>query len=221
MKKASILLSSVIVSMMTGSAIAYEAGDIIVRAGVANANPDASSSEVRLGGAALPGSSVDVDDSTQLGLTATYMLGDSLGIGLLAATPFKHDISAQGIGVSDVGRVKHLPPTLTLQYFPLDGDSKFQPYVGAGLNYTTFFSEKTSGELNAALGQSTISLDDSFGLALEAGIDYSLNENWLINVAVWHLDLDTDAVIDSPAGQVTVDVEIDPWVYMLGLGYKF
>jgi outer membrane protein len=58
-------------------------------------------------------------------------------------------------------------------------------------------------------------------LALEAGIDYSLNENWLINVAVWRLDLDTDAVIDSPAGQVTVDVEIDPWVYMLGLGYKF
>jgi len=221
MKKSSILLSSVVVSMMSGSAIAYEAGDIIVRAGIANTNPNASSSEVRLGGTALPGSSVDVDDSTQLGLTATYMLGDSLGIGLLASTPFKHDISAQGIGVSDVGSVKHLPPTLTLQYFPLDGDSKFQPYVGAGLNFTTFFSEKTSGELNAALGQSTISLDDSFGLALEAGIDYSLNDNWLINAAVWRLDLDTDAVIDSPAGQVTVDVEIDPWVYMLGIGYKF
>ncbi|MFT6409180.1 MAG: outer membrane protein [Arenicella sp.] len=75
--------------------------------------------------------------------------------------------------------------------------------------------------MNAALGQSTISLEDSFGLALEAEIDYSLNDNWLINAAVWRLDLDTDAVIDSPAGQVKVDVEVDPWVYMLGLGYKF
>ena len=149
------------------------------------------------------------------------MISDSLGIGLLAATPFKHDVSASGIGISKVATVEHLPPTLTLQYFPIKGDTPVQPYFGLGVNYTTFFSEETSDELNGALGDSDISLDDSFGLALEAGVDVALNQNWIFNAAIWRLDLDTDATINSPAGQVTVDVEVDPWVYMLGLGYKF
>ncbi|RBP51215.1 OmpW/AlkL family protein [Arenicella xantha] len=221
MKKTSILLSTIATSMMLGSASAYEAGDVVLRAGPATASPDASSSEVRLAGVAVPGSVVDVDDDTQLGLTGTYMVSDSFGIGLLAATPFSHDVSAIGIGVADVATVKHLPPTLTLQYFPFDSDSAWQPYIGAGINYTTFFSEKTSGELNGALGDSSISLDDSFGLALEAGVDYAINDKWLVNASLWRLDLDTEATIDSPVAQVTVDVEIDPWVYMLGLGYKF
>ena len=219
--KRSIVFAALLTTLPLASANAYEAGDLILRAGPANANPDASSSEVRLAGTGIAGSSVDVDDNTQLGLTGTYMFSDSLGIGLLAATPFKHDVSASGIGVGKVASVEHLPPTLTLQYFPRAGDAAVQPYFGLGVNYTTFFSEKTSGELNRALGESDISLDDSFGLALEAGIDVSLNQNWVLNAAVWRLDLDTDATINSPAGQVTVDVAVDPWVYMVGLGYKF
>ena len=221
MKKTSVLLSIIGASMVLGSASAYEAGDVVLRAGPATASPDASSSEVRLAGVDVPGSVVDVNDDTQLGLTATYMVSDSFGLGLLAATPFSHDVSANGIGVADVATVKHLPPTLTLQYFPFDNDSAWQPYIGAGINYTTFFSEKTSGELNGALGNSSISLDDSFGLALEVGVDYAINDKWLVNASLWRLDLDTEATIDTPVAQVTVDVEIDPWVYMLGLGYKF
>ncbi len=219
--KRSILVAALLSTLPFASASAYEAGDLILRAGAANANPDASSSEVRLAGAGIAGSSVDVDDNTQLGLTGTYMISDSLGIGLLAATPFKHEVSASGIGISKVATVEHLPPTLTLQYFPIKGDTPVQPYFGLGVNYTTFFSEETSDELNGALGDSDISLDDSFGLALEAGVDVALNQNWIFNAAIWRLDLDTDATINSPAGQVTVDVEVDPWVYMLGLGYKF
>ncbi|GHA00572.1 outer membrane protein W [Arenicella chitinivorans] len=219
--KRSILVAALLSALPMVPANAYKAGDLILRAGAANANPDASSSEVRVAGANVSGSSVDVDDNTQLGLTGTYMFSDVLGIGLLAATPFKHDVSAKGIGINKVATVEHLPPTLTLQYFPRAGDAAVQPYFGLGVNYTRFFSEQTSDELNAALGDSDISLDDSFGLALEAGVDVAFNQNWILNAAVWRLDLDTDATINSPAGQVTVDVTVDPWVYMLGLGYKF
>jgi outer membrane protein len=215
-----LLLAATVLSI-TSAANAYEHGDLIIRAGAANANPDASSSHVRLAGTTIAGSSVDVDDNTQLGLTASYMLNESLAIGLLAATPFKHNVTAQGIGVDQVATVEHLPPTLTLQYFPLSASSAVQPYLGVGVNYTTFFSEKTTNELNGALGQSDISLDDSFGLAVEAGVGFTLNQHWIINAAVWKLDLDTEATIDSPTGTVGVDVDIDPWVYMLGVGYKF
>ena len=217
---ASIMMASAL--FMSLNAAAYEPGDLIVRAGPANVNPDSSSSgPLRLGGTALDGTSVDVDDDTQLGLTFTYMLREHWAVGLLAATPFEHDISENGVGFSNVGSTKHLPPTLTLQYFPAPGDAAFQPYIGAGINYTTFFSEDTSDELNAALGDSDMSLDDSFGLALEAGIDYALNNKWSLNAAIWMLDIDTDATIDTAAGQIKVDVEIDPIVYMAGVAYRF
>lgn len=222
--KKSVITSAVLCAACVSAAApvyAYDTGDIIFRAGPATVNPDASSSEIRLGGAALPGTSVDVDDDTQLGLTITYMLNQKFGVELLAATPFEHEITESGVGVNKVGSTKHLPPTLSLQYYPNGGDSGFQPYIGAGLNYTTFFSEETATELDGALGDGNLSLDDSFGLALEAGADFALNDKWVLNASVWYIDIDTDAVIETPAGQVTVDVEIDPIAWMVGVGYKF
>ena len=200
---------------------AYEAGDIIFRAGPATVDPDSSSGLINLGGAPLAGTEVQVESDTQLGLTLSYMLNDHWGIELLASTPFEHDITETGVGVANVGSAKHLPPTLVAQYYPMHSDSAFQPYFGAGLNYTTFFSEKTSPEIDNALGNGDLSLDDSFGLALEVGFDYALTDTWLLNLSAWLIDIDTDAEINTPAGQITVDVDIDPVVYMLGLGYKF
>ncbi|MBV1927928.1 MAG: outer membrane beta-barrel protein [Gammaproteobacteria bacterium] len=204
-----------------GSALAYEAGDIILRAGVASVQPDESSSALKLDGSALAGTSAGVDNNEQLGLTGTYMLTSNLGIGLLAATPFEHDITANGLGV-DAGSTKHLPPTLTLQYFPMDSASDFQPYMGIGINYTAFFDEKVDGELEGVLGNGDLELDDSIGLALEAGFDYAIDEHWVLNAAVWYIDIETSADFKFDSGsRVKADVDIDPWVYMLGVGYKF
>lgn len=222
--KKSIFLASVflvISTILTFTAHAYESGDIIVRAGPANVNPDESSGLISLGGTDLAGTEVNVAGDTQLGITITYMLSEHIGIGLLASTPFEHDISENGVGVGKVGTAKQLPPTLSAQYYPLDATSRLQPYVGVGLNYTTFFSEKTSSEIDGALGNGKLSLDDSFGLALEIGTDYALNDNWSLNASVWLIDLDTDATIETPAGKVEVDVEIDPLVTMIGLAYTF
>ncbi len=203
------------------SALAYEAGDIILRAGVASVQPDESSSALKLDGVALAGTSAGVDNNEQLGLTGTYMLTSNMGIGLLAATPFEHDITANGLGV-DAGSAKHLPPTLTLQYFPMDSASDFQPYVGIGINYTAFFDEKVDSELEGVLGSGDLELDDSIGLALEAGVDYAFDEHWVLNAAVWYIDIETSADFKFDSGsRVKADVDIDPWVYMVGLGYKF
>ncbi|MCK7547843.1 OmpW family protein [Marinobacter koreensis] len=188
---------------------AYEAGDFIGRLGAATVAPNASSDEIA-------GGRVDVDNDTQLGLTATYMLTNQIGVGILAATPFKHDIKGDG-ALSAAGKLaetKHLPPTVTLQYFPMPSGSKFQPYVGAGLNYTTFFDEKTAGILKGK----NIRLDDSFGLAGELGADYMVTDKVGVNAAVWYVDIDTEAQIE---GFDAFDVSIDPWVYMVGVSYKF
>ncbi|MFY0676854.1 MAG: outer membrane beta-barrel protein [Neptuniibacter sp.] len=185
------------------AAFSYEAGDIIVRVGAANVDPSTTDNT---------GLGLDVKDDISVGITGTYMLTDNIGVELLAATPFDHDVNLTGVG--KVADTKHLPPTLSIQYFPMDNKSKLQPYIGVGINYTTFFSEGSS----AALGNAEVELDDSFGLAAQLGVDYAVNENWLVNAAVWKMDIDTDLKI----GGVDVgEVEIDPTVFMLSVGYKF
>ncbi|MDX1725292.1 MAG: OmpW family outer membrane protein [Pseudomonas sp.] len=222
MRKSLLALSILATALAAPLAQAYEAGDIIVRAGAATVDPHEDSSALKLNGAPLGGQAT-VDSDTQLGLTGTFMLTDNLGIGLLAATPFQHQVGVKGLGALDgkLADIKHLPPTLSLQYFPLAASSRLQPYVGAGLNYTTFFDEDLTSQREGQ-GFSNLELDDSWGLALEAGVDYMLTDNLLVNATVWYLDIDTTATADlAGAGQVKVDVDIDPWVYMVGLGYKF
>ncbi|WP_372836168.1 OmpW family outer membrane protein [Pontibacterium sp.] len=196
-------LIGAVVLAASSAASAYEAGDIIVRAGVASVQP----TETMEAGSTLDTLNGGLGNNEQLGITASYMLTDKLGLELLAATPFKHDITANG---TKIGDTKHLPPTLSLQYYPMDTQSALQPYVGVGVNYTTFFSEEsTLGDLK---------LDDSWGLAAQAGVDYAVSDNVVLNAAVWYIDIDSDASLN---GADIGTVEIDPWVYMVGVGYKY
>jgi len=201
---------------LAGVVQAHEAGDYFLRVGVAQVAPDASSGTVLGGG-------VDVDDATGPGFSGTWFYSPHIGIELLAALPFEHDIVGAGaLNGVDIGTTKHLPPTLSVQYYPLTG-KKFQPYIGVGLNYTTFFDSNTSATLDAALNGSTdISLDDSTGVAFQLGADLQLSEKWYLNAAVWKMDIETTADISvNGAHAASVDVTIDPIVYMLGVGYAF
>ena len=140
------------------------------------------------------------------------MMTANWAVEVLAAYPFEHDIALVDDG-SKVGSTKHLPPTVSLQYHFLP-DSTFQPYIGAGINYTTFFSEKTYGLLEG----SSLSLDSSWGLAAEVGADFMLGDTWFLNVNVRYIDIETDAKLDGdPLGTVA----IDPMVYGAHVGLRF
>lgn len=211
-------------ALMSASAQAHRAGDVIVRAGAAVIDPRESSSELRVDGAALANTGVTISSDWSLGLTATWMLSDNLGIELLAATPFQRSLGIRGLGglgIDSVGSTKHLPPTVSLQYFFFNPEASVRPYVGVGVNYTTFFEEKLSSEMKSVLQASNLELDDSVGVALQFGVDWRLNERWLVNAAVWRIDLETTATLDSALGRVKVDVDLDPWAYMVGVGYRF
>lgn len=203
MKKSvlSVLLAAGLVSVPAVSQ-AYEAGDIILRAGIASVQPDSDPHGT------MDALGVDVDDGEALGITAAYMLTDTIGLELLAATPFNHDVTAEGLG--KIGDTDQLPPTLSLQWLPQLDMGGFQPYVGVGVNYTTFFDEQSR------LGD--LKLEDSWGIAWQAGVDFQIDQNWLLNAAVWNIDIDTDVKLN---GADVGSVEIDPWVYMLGVGYRF
>lgn len=231
MKKA---LTMVLAISMAGGALsaqAYEKGDWVLRAGATTVDPDTDSDEFTLPMDVT--AKVDVDDDTQLGIIPVYMVTDKWAVELLAATPFEHDITVEGTSI-DAGSTKHLPPTVSVQWYPRGGQDGWQPYIGMGVNYTVFFDEDTDSDLVNLLGELTggvvddanLDLDDSFGLAAQAGIDFPFGENWAFNVAVWYIDIDTTAEVTakaagSTAAKVKFDVEIDPWVYNVGIAYKF
>jgi len=231
--KTSLLTASLLGLALTAPlACAHQAGDIILRAGAATTAPNENSSELKLDGTKVAGTKATLDSDTQLGLAFAYMLSDHIGIELLAATPFQHTVGVRGVsgatGIDgldgDLADVKQLPPTLSLQYYPLAQDSRFQPYAGVGVNYTLFYDEDLSRERKQQ-GFSNLKLKNSVGLAGQVGFDYMLTDHLLVNAAVWYVDIDTQASVDGPTalgvGRTKVDVDVDPWVYMVGVGYKF
>ncbi|MEN9432883.1 MAG: outer membrane protein [Pseudomonadota bacterium] len=205
MKKATLALL-VMGVLVQGVALAGGTGSqngVIVRMGAAMVDPHGD-------GLMVGTNKLDVGDNTQLGLSVSVPVSRNLAVGVLAATPFKHDIT---LGGAKVGTTKHLPPTVTLQY-RFNNAGNATPYVGAGVNYTRFFKEQTEG----ALAGAALDLDDSTGLAGELGVDWKLNKRWGLNAAAWYADIETDAKVD---GAKIGTVKIDPWVYMVGASYHF
>ncbi|MCH5050046.1 outer membrane protein OmpW [Pectobacterium aquaticum] len=211
MKKTSFLLLAA--ALMPALTQAHQAGDFIVRAGSATVRPVESSDNV-LGSLG----SFQVNNNTQLGLTFSYMVTDNIGVELLAATPFNHKVGLQSTGT--IAEVKHLPPSLVAQYYFGDKEDKLRPYLGVGLNYTLFFDEKFN-DTGKGAGLSDLSLKNSWGVAAQAGLDYNLDKNWLVNMSVWWMDIDTDVKFKAGNNQQSIHTTLDPWVFMFGLGYRF
>jgi len=150
----------------------------IIRARALMVEPDESASISPIGG------DVDIDEQYVPEVDFTYFFTPHIAAeAVVATTP--HNVTAvnTAAGQVDLGDVWLLPPTVTLQYHFLPESDTFRPYVGAGINYTTFYNAD-SGAAN------DIDYDDSFGYALQAGFDYGINDNWAINfdakkVMIW------------------------------------
>lgn len=239
------LLITATLALFSFNALAQSQGDWMVRLGVGYIAPDADSENLVFEGIELDGYQIDVDEGTSAIVNLTYMATDHLGVELLAAWPFKHDIQGDGAlsGLGKLGSTEHLPPTLSLQYHFRPGQT-FRPYAGIGLNYTKFFDEKANdtlhqgiiGTSNAALGtdyaggSTELSIDDSFGIALQLGADVALNDAWFVNFDLRWIDIEADAelrttTVDGDGFDVdlqsSVQADIDPWVVSTAIGLRF
>jgi outer membrane protein len=218
MKKS--LLAIALLSSISTVAIANQAGDILIRGGLTSVNPDSSKAAVLLNGDDS-GLQVSVDDNAQLGLNFVYFFDKNWAIELLAATPFDHDIKLHaGDDTTLLADTKHLPPTLSALYY-FDTDSAFKPYVGLGLNYTIFFDNSFTNTYSDA-GFSDLDLDNSFGYSVQVGADYDLGDNWSVNVSARYIDISTDATFKvGGTTNGSADVDVNPMVYSVMLGYTF
>ncbi len=197
MKKA--LVSGALGAVMVAAGSAQAADEWLIRARVINVAPDVSST---LAGA-------DVNDQTTAELDFTYFINKNVGVELILATT-RHEVTLNG---TSLGKVSVLPPTVTVQYH-FNPAGTFKPYVGAGLNYTRFYSVSLDRVLPLDVDR------NSWGGALQAGFDIALDKSSYLNFDVKKIYIKTD-VRNSATGAHVTDLKIDPVVWGIGYGRRF
>ena len=202
MKHITALTLAALMGTTAAPALAQEKGDMLLGLGLGWIEPDSGSNISALGGQKL-----GAEGALSPTITFEYFVADNIGIELLASWPFTHDLE---LGGTEIGDTRHLPPTLSLQYH-FTNASQFTPFVGAGINYTYFFDE------NLDSGAS-LDLDDSWGLALHAGVDYAVSERGAMRFDVRYIDIETNAKVN---GTDIGSVDIDPWVFNVAYVLKF
>ena len=192
-----------------GAANAFTIEDHLrVKVGVSGVLPDEDADVEVLGG------SVDVSDEYVPSLQLEWMFTDNISAELLCCVA-THDVE-HSAGI-DLGEVSHFPPTVTVKY-RFNTDGMMQPYVGAGVNWTKFYDTEppSSGPVTS------ISYDDSFGPALQLGLDIMTDEHWFVNLDVRKIWINTDVTLEATGvGTLHADVDIDPIVASASVGYRF
>lgn len=184
---------------------AAQAGDWELKLGLHAVDP--KSDNGTLAGGALK---TKVDSSVRPSVSLEYRITPNLGVEVLGALPFEHEVRLNG---GKAASVKHLPPTLSLQWHFLP-DGRIDPFVGLGANYTRFFSIDERGPLAGT----RLQLEDSWGVAAHAGVAFALQERWSLTLDARWMRIRTDAKVDgAKVGTVTVD----PLVYGVAVGYRF
>ena len=211
--------------------MAIEQGDILINARLINIAPDVSGNQVMASGSPLAApAGIDVDDGYSLGADITYMVTDNFGVELMLDTSSSHDITGTGnlAGVT-VGEVSVLPPSVigVWHFMPRNN---IRPYVGAGLNYTFFFSEETTsdftGTMDAVLGggvtSTGVSVDDKLSIIVQAGVDIDINKEWYVSFDAKYIDMDTTATVQvNGADAATIDFDLNPLILGVGVGTRF
>lgn len=204
MKHTVIALVAASLGLLANQAIAQQESPWLVRARVIDMRTADKSDPVGGSGAS---NRLTVSDKTIPDVDISYFFTPNIAAELVLTTPQKHDVYLDG---ANIGSFKHVPPTLTLQYH-FTPESKFSPYVGAGLNYTNISSVRL---LNGAG-----SLEHkSVGLALQAGMDFKIDKHWSINLDVKKVQIRSDVYI---AGVKSSVVKVDPLLVGVGVGYRF
>ncbi|MEW9899900.1 OmpW family outer membrane protein [Chitinivorax sp. PXF-14] len=172
-------------------------GDILVRGRIAYVKPDVKSKL----------SNLDVKDDTIPELDFSYFVHKNAAVELILGTS-RHEVT---LGGASLGKVSVLPPTLTVQYHPTP-EATVRPYFGAGLNYTRFY------RIGLANGALTID-KNSFGPALQAGLDISIDKRSFVNFDAKKIWMKTD--VKDSAGSTVTELKLDPYVLSVGYGWRF
>ena len=199
MKKQITLAAVALCTLMSSAAMAQQTteGPWLVRARAVHldsANKDST------------GLNLSVNDKWIPEVDITYFFNKNIAAELILTVPQRHTLSAGGTAI---GSLKHLPPSLLVQYHFTDAPG-FKPYVGAGVNYTRFSSIRLPAGVDVDR--------NSFGGALQLGVDIPVAKDVYLNFDVKKVYIKTDV---SAAGNKIGTFKVDPVLFGIGLGWRF
>ena len=193
----------------------------------------------------------EIDDADTGGLLFDYYVNDNVVLELVAGVPPKMEIDGKGIilkeaggvnlgSVGKVGEVDAYTPVVLGKYQFGTVDSKFRPYVGAGIMYAHFSDFKLEGGVNEKIANSNavtkliqpevrnVEIKDAVAPVVTVGADYNFNKDWFATASVTYAQLDTKATLDlysntlkETALKGSTKIEINPIVTYVGIGYRF
>jgi outer membrane protein len=204
MKRTNLLTVTAIAAgcaMASQMALAYSAGDIFVRGGIAQTDVKSNNGDLTADNLRL-----DVSDERGLYYGVGYLVTDRLGIELSGQEKVEHDLTLAG---GPIGSVDRMPINLMVNYYPMGGmDSRVQPYVGAGLNYTRFSGEELEG----------LDVRRSYGAIGQLGVDLAVAQGLMLNGFVSYADVSADVRL---GGADIGEAKIDPMTIGGGITYRF
>ena len=155
-------------------------------------------------------SGFDVEDQWTGELDSTYFFTPNVAVEG-SITWAKQDVSFDG---TSVGALKMMPVTFTVQYH-FTNLGAWKPYLGGGFNYTYFYENELGNNAGASVNR------DSWGGALQAGFDYQFQRNWYFNADVKYLWINNDVRLNNFNSGNTSSLDINPWLFGVGLRYRF
>jgi len=196
------------------------------------------------------GSRFELDSDTTWNFSAMFMPADHFGVEFTYTGQSDLDMDLRNLDTyyldqySDnnnrlrIGTLESSSGTLMFNWFPVCTESWIQPYIGIGANYTDFDNFNLRENANDYLAivddgmgidyPGRVRVDGGWGWAGQVGVDilFGRDSNWLVNAAVQYLDVQTNVDIHYPVentfvNAIRTDLDVDPWVYNLGIGYKF
>jgi len=181
------------------SAFAQDSGDWLIRARAIHLNSDNDDTT---------GLGLNINDRWIPEVDISYFFTPNWATELVLTYPQKQDLNSSVLGIQ-VGTLKHLPPTLSLQYH-VTGLAGWRPYAGVGVNYTRFSSVDLAPGVDIQR--------NSVGPAVGAGFDVPIGGGWLLNVDAKKVWIDTKV---SVGGSGVGTLNIDPWLIGIGVGKRF
>ncbi|MVA80636.1 outer membrane beta-barrel protein [Agrobacterium vitis] len=163
----------------------------------------------------IGGSDLSYSNSVTPEVDFSYFFNRNIAAELILGTTSANVNAGGSIGsLGKLGKVWILPPTVTLQYHFTDF-GKFQPYIGAGVNYTMFYNQSAAGSATK------LDVKNTFGAAVQVGFDYMINDKWGVNFDVkkYYLRPDFEATVGG--SKVKGTAKLDPWLIGAGVTYRF
>ena len=151
-------------------------------------------------------SALAINDKVIPEIDFSYAFNNNWSSELVLTYPQKHNVLANGAAI---GTVKHLPPSLLLQYH-VTTESGVSPYLGAGLNYTRFMQAHLPA--GVAVGK------QSMGLVGQAGIDFEIAPNTYFNIDYKFIKMKTDV---TAGGAKLTTLGLNPSLFGVGIGRRF